>query len=538
VSNPGDTLPDVADLNRFVAEGRLVQAAALGEALVARRPSDPAAQDGLGVALFGLGRLDAAEAAFRAAIDLAPAVAGPRRNLAMVLASQERWAEAEAAFARALALDSRRADLWAPAGRVLAMLARKDEAIAAYRAALALGPSTADVLFDLGNLLAERHEYDEAEALYRQALHLSPDYAAVWNNLACLTKETALRTEPPDLARLREADAQFARAAELSPNEPEVTFNRAMSLLALGDLPAGFAAYERRWDRADFPARFEERPRWRGEPIEGRTILLHWEQGFGDTMLAVRFADLLKRRGARVMALVQDPLRALLSRTPGVDRWLASDDLIPPFDYHAPMMSLGGLLGVTLDELPGRYPYIIADPARIGRWADRLSTYQGLKVGVVWRGNPGQARDGDRSLPLEALAPLTGIPDVALFSLQKGVDESPSGPVGSALIDLAPELTDFAETAAALANLDLLISCCTSVANLAGAMGRPTWCLVSHAPDWRWMPGRTDSPWYPSITVYRQHRPADWNEVVDRVAVDLTDLSRRPASASSPPWSA
>jgi tetratricopeptide (TPR) repeat protein len=435
-----------------------------------------------------------------------------------------RFVEAETACRRELLRDPQNARALNNLANVLEELGRLDEAEAAYRRAIAARPDFAVAHYNLGLLMQGRRRLDEAERAYADAVALRPDLVQAHNN-----RGAALR----DLRRLDEALAAFEAAVRLRPDYADAQFNQAMCRLMMGDFARGWAQYEWRWRVAQAgPARRGfDRPAWiGGERPAGRTLLAHAEQGYGDTLQFCRFVPKLAALGARVVLEVQPGLERLLSGLDGVDHVFARGEPPPMFDVHTPLMSLPLALGVGLDEVAAGGTYLSADPRAAEAWAQRLVGVAGMRVGLVWAGaaRPDQpiaaAVDARRSVPLSALAPLAAIPGVRFVSLQTG---APTGQLrgqpwpGPAIIDPADALGDFADTAALVANLDLVISCDTAVAPLAGAMGKPVWILSRFDGCWRWLEGRDDSPWYPTARLFRQTAPGDWAGVVERVAAAL-----------------
>ncbi len=392
-----------------------------------------------------------------------------------------------------------------------------DEAVARYRRALALRPDYPEAHNDLGSALAQQGRLDEAVAHYGRALALRPDYPEAHSNLG-----SALA----DQGRLDEAVAHFRRALALKPDYPEAHSNLAMVLLAQGDMDAGWAEYEWRWKmpHAVKAARSFAQPRWRGEAAEGRTLLIHAEQGLGDTVQFCRYAPLAANRGLRVILEVQEPLVRLLRGLPGVDRVVGQGEALPPFDLHCPMLSLPLALATATESIPSAASYLHADPAQVAAWRTRLAAMGSgrLRIGLAWAGNPDLPADHRRSLAPDRLAPLFDLSGLHVFSLQK---DGPAAPEAFPLTDLMGEVGDFADTAALVANLDLVISVDTAVAHMAAALGKPVWLLNRFDSCWRWQAGRRDSPWYPTLRLYRQPRPGDWAPVLAEVARDLRVLT-------------
>jgi Flp pilus assembly protein TadD len=439
---------------------------------------------------------------------------------------------------------------------------RFEDAVTAYRRLLALRPDLPEAQFNLGVALARLGRFEEAAGCFRRAIAHRPDYTAAHNNLGTALRElgrpgeaeaafravTRLAPDLPQahfnlgnalkaLGRADAAEAAYRSALGLKPDYHDAGFNLATLLLARGDMAPGWEAFEARWhtaamraDRRDFAV-----PLWRGEAGDGGTLLIHAEQGFGDTLQFCRYAPLAAARGWRVVLEVQPPLVRLLAGLPGIARIIARGEALPQFDRQCPMLSLPLAMGTTLRTVPAAASYLHADPTRAAELAARMAAIapDGPRVGLAWAGNPRRdlspaesAHAQRRSLDPALLAPLFDIPGLRFVSLQKA---GPPAPPGLPMIDLMPEMEDFADTAALIAALDLVISVDTSVAHLAGALGRPVWVMTRRDHCWRWLEGRTDSPWYPSLRLYRQSARDDWTGVVDAVAADLRALTR-PAS--------
>jgi hypothetical protein len=422
-------------------------------------------------------------------------------------------AEAEAAF-RALPDD---AEALSNLGAVLNATQRHGEAEAACRGAIALQPGFWAAWGNLGTALHRQLRYGAAVAAYAEALRRNPaDVNALTNLGVALTEQ----------GRMEAALAVHAAAVALAPDNAAVRCNRALALLAAGDLKQGFAENEWRWQVPGMLPHGVAGPCWQGEDPAERTILVHDEGGYGDTLQFVRYVPLLAARGARVVLRVQPPLVRLLARLPGVAAVLPRGAEPPDYDFHCPMLSLPHCFATTLETVPARVPYLRADTARAATWRARLAG-AGLRVGLVWAGASrprmavAHAMDTRRSLPAGALAPLADIPGVRFVSLQKD-HPLPDRPV---LADPMPECVDFADTAAVVAALDLVIAVDTAVAHLAGALGRPVWLLSRYDSCWRWLHGRRDSPWYPGLRLYRQPAPGEWAPSLREVAADLAALA-------------
>ena len=496
----------------------------------------------LGQALLALDRLDGAAVAFTEALSCQGQLAAAHAGLARCHIAEERWNEAEAAARAALALEPNEVETSHHLAIALIELGQHEEARLLMEAALAQVPDSPFPPYCLGNLCHRQGNLEAAIDWYRSALALDADMTMAMNNLANAVKELAERTSPADDAALAEAEKLYRAAKEKVPDRrrfhAEIAFNLALTQLLRGNFTEGWHNYEQRWHKRNLAQRLMGAAEWLGEPLEGRRLLIHWEQGFGDTLQFVRLCRVARERGGSVILVCQPALATLLARTPGIDQLVSLDEPIPPFDLRVPLLSLPATLGLRWEDLPGPIPYIKAPPAAVARWRQVLghtaarNGEQRLKVGFVWRGNPDHTRDAWRSIPLSAMAPLAQVPGVRLYSLQKGRCAAEIETVRDSwgVTDLGPSLASFAQTAAAIQSLDLIIACDTSIVHLAGAMGLPVWCLVGHSPDWRWLHGRDDSPWYPSLRLFRQRWPESWEDVVERVAEALRVLVDTPVA--------
>jgi tetratricopeptide (TPR) repeat protein len=499
---------------------------------IAFRPDHAGAHNNLGIALQAQARLDEAIASFRRAIDLNPDYAGAHNNLGTALKDQGRLDEAGGCFRRAIAINPHDAAAHNNLGITFKEQARLDEAATAFRQAIALDPDFAEAHNNLGTVLGEQSRQDEAVRCYRSAVDLMPDFAEAHNNLG-----TALRA----LQRLDEAVASYRRAIGLSPDYADAHNNLAMALLACGDMAAGWAEYEWRWKTPQTAKACRDfaQPQWRGAPAQGRTLLIHAEQGLGDTLQFCRYVPLAAARGLRIILEVPAPLVRLLRSLPDVDLVVARGETLPEFDLHCPMLSMPLAMGTTITTVPCAVPYLRADTALAAAWRARLAATRrpGPRVGVAWAGSSrrhsatGAALDGRRSIAPDRLAPLFALSGLHFVSLQK---DGPSALAHFLLTDFMDEIADFADTAALVANLDLVVSVDTSVAHLAAALGKPVWLLDRFDSCWRWLVGRRDSPWYPTLRLYRQPRPGDWDAVIESLRADLGLFAGHwPATATS-----
>jgi Flp pilus assembly protein TadD len=470
--------------------------------------------------LFELGWLDEAEEALRAAVACAPADVHAHVNLALLLRHRGRMDEAITAQARAADLSPGQARPWVVHADMLVAAHRAEEALASYRHAIAADPDNADIHVSLGLALRHVGRLEEAVASFAAALDRAPESAPAHLNLG-----VALG----DLGRIDAALASHARARALAPGEALVDWNIGLLMLETGAYRAGWPLYERRWRLSGAkPPRATARPLWLGDPDpRGRTILLWGEQGFGDQIQFLRFAPLVAARGARVLLEVDRDLLRLVRRGAGISTVAAADTPCPDtaFDLHCPLMSLPLALGIDLDAVPPPGATIAVPCGFEAKWAERIGTRPRPRIGIAWSGNPTHANDARRSIPLARLAGLLD-PAATWISLQRHVRDGDRASLEDLpeLLHFGDGLGDFADTAALCAQCDLVIAVDTSVVHLAGALGRPVWILLPFAADWRWLRGRTDSPWYPTARLYRQERPGDWDGVLARVAQDLATL--------------
>jgi tetratricopeptide (TPR) repeat protein len=520
---------------------------------VVLEPEQAEAHRVLGAVLRDLGRFDDAAAAYHYALMLRPDDATLHCGIGTVLHRHGRLEEAVAACRRASALAPGYAEAHKLMGLILHDLGRITEAVAAYRTALSLSPDDAAIASNLGAALCELGHFEEAIAACEQAIEQQPDYAQAHTNLgvvfeaqdrledACAAHHRAITVDPcyakgyanlaivlRDLGEIDDAAASARRAVEIDPQDQLARFNHALFLLMNGDYVEGFREYE--WRRRCKALPPDEpvltAPEWQGEPIAGRTLLLHAERGFGDSLQFVRFIPAIAGEGCTIMLQVQPPLLRLIQRSLPNVQVVGRGAPLPPFELHLPLMSLPRVLGTTLKTIPAEVPYLSPDPEKLADWRGRLGGSNTLKVGIVWAGNPRHRADRRRSLAAASILPRLVLPGVQLYSLQKEPRAADRDVLASVpIIDLAPALDDFDDTAAAIAALDLVVAVDTSVAHLAGALGRPTWVMLPYALDWRWLRDREDCPWYPTMRLFRQRRAGDWESVLARLPTELTRVA-------------
>jgi tetratricopeptide (TPR) repeat protein len=554
--------------------GRIHEAAALYAAVLADQPHNADALHLLGLAKHQTGDSDQGIDLIRQAIRLNPSAQEFHANLAGVFAAMKRLPEAVESMRRAASLRPNElaiqwglakylvrlgvslidqdcpaealavleeavrakpdfAEALANAGVALLRLKRYDRAVQQFQQALALKPNIAAVHTNLGAALLALGRVEEAVAAHRRACALKPDWLAAKTNLAIA------------LAQVGESDEALALHDEVlrtQPENPTALFNRGVIRLSRGDFTGGWADYEARFRVAELKGQQSfPQPRWSNivGDVSGKTILVHAEQGLGDTVQFVRYVPQIIARGANLIVQCDPLLLRLLSHSLPGAQVVPRGHPLPAFDLHVPVMSLPHAFGTTLKTIPSQVPYLTAPPACVEKLSRRLGPRGGtaLGVGLVWSGNPGHYNDHNRSIPFATLiGGLAHVPGVRWFSLQKGPGAEQLSPLQSRfdVTDLAPDLDDLADSAAAIGLLDVIVSVDTSIAHLAGALGAATWTLLPTPPDFRWMTGRDDSPWYPTMRLFRQPRAGDWDAVIESVAAQLAREAERLARAENP----
>ena len=463
--------------------GRLQQAEAIYRKVLEARPRDPFALHHLGVIALQAGENETA-------VDL----------IGKAIASKPDYAEAHSNV-----------------GVALINQGKLEQGVACHQKAIALKPEYAEAHHNLGGALLELHKFDEAAAAYEKAIELKPGTAESHHNLGHTLKQ---------LGRFDETRACYQRTIALKPGFADAHLDLGKALILGGQMEEGWAECEWRWEAKNFPPqpRNFTQPLWDGSRIEGKTILVHAEPGFGDTMHFVRYAPMAAACGGRVVVECQRQLRTLFAGIDGIDEVVCRGDPLPAFDLHCPFLSMPHALGTTLETIPADIPYLKPDPGKLGAWRSRLGgANEGLKVGLAWAGHPGNEKYRTRAIALQSFEPLLTLESVDFFSLQIGTRAADIAACGlsSRITDLAPYIDDFSDTAAAVSLLDLVISIDTSVAHLTGALGKPIWTLITFVPDWRWMLEREDSPWYPTMRLFRQAKPLEWEPVIERVRAEL-----------------
>lgn len=530
----------------------------------------PAAHNTLGNALGDLGDLPGAIASYRRALTADPGYAEAHANLAAAQTASGRHGEAVASCDRALELQPRLVAAHVNRALALGALGRHEESLVDYDRALRLQPDLPEGHNGRGAALRHLGRYDEALDSYARAIALEPTLAAAHLNrglvLASLGKpdEAVAAFDRAITLRPRYADAHLHRGLALQklgrhpeaiecfdvvlglkPGDPEAEWNKASAKLLVGDWRDGWKLFESRF-RAEWlgcPPRRLSQPRWSGAAqLAGQTLFVHAEQGLGDTIQFCRYVPVLARLGARVVFEVQPQLTTLMRSLDGAATVIGQGEELPPFHCHCPLLSLPLALCTDLTSVPSSVPYLRASPERLGLWTHRLSGVSGLKVGIAWQGNPNveaSALSG-RSVPLHFFRPLADVPSVSLISLQKGfgVQQLESIDFRERVLSLGEDLDGggqaFVDSAAVMMGLDLVVTSDTAIAHLAGALGVPVWVTLHSRSDWRWLLHRRDSPWYPTLRLFRQQHPGDWAGVFAAVARELAQLGpRRPVSAGT-----
>ncbi len=474
----------------------------------------------MAIAYAELGRPQDAMASYQQAIGIKPNMGTAHFNLGILYQEQKQFDLAIESYQNALKCRPDFTEAYNNLGLVYHEQGRMQEAMKWYRKALEKNHGHAAAHYNLGKAFHDLAQHDDAIGLYQKAINLKPDYYRAYNNMARAWQ---------DLLQIDRAIDGYQKAIAIKPDYAEAHFNLSTALLLTGDFANGGREYEWRFKRHGwtntYPHRFAQ-PRWQGECFDGKRLLIHSEQGFGDVLQFIRYLPMVKRFGSAgtIIFETRKSLISLIKNFPGIDEIIEMHHDKGPataFDLYAPLLALPAIFQTRLETIPDTVPYIHADPRKIDEWKSRLP-HKGLKVGLVWAGT---AVDPNRSCPLDKFAMLATMPDLHLVGLQKGPEAErlklEGLPQNLQVENVGEELEDFADTAAVIHNLDLIISIDTSVAHLAGAMGKPTWLLLPFSPDWRWLLNREDSPWYPTMRLFRQPSPGNWKSVGQQIASEL-----------------
>ena len=513
VNNPSQQ--QLGSLLDYYQSGRMNDAEKLATSISQDFPKHQFAWKVLGAVLGAIGRKSEAVKANQTAVALSPQDAEALSNLGNTLKELGRLDEAEASYKQAIVCKSGFAEAHYNLGKTLLELCRLDEAEASYKQAIVLKSDYAKAHFNLGNTLQELGKLEEAEASYKQAIVLKSDYAEAYVNLGNTLQE---------LSRLDEAEASFKQAIKIKPDFEDAFYNLSFPHLLRGNVEKGFNFYEWRLRKKEptvVPAR--SNLIWDGEKsLSGKHFVIYEEQGLGDIIQFCRYLPLLEQKGANVTFKVKPNLHALLQTMDSNSRLVTSLPKENEIDFETPLMSLPHLLNTCLETIPATNPYLFADQEKIQTWGERVNTDR-FKVGICWHGS-----NVVRSFPLSLFEGISRIPNVELISLHKGEGEAQMAGIDFDVTTLGHDFDAgqdaFLDTAAVMMHCNLIITACTSIAHLAGAIGRPTWVALKQTPNWRWMLDRPDSPWYPTMTLYRQESRGDWVDVFQTIERDLRSL--------------
>ncbi len=516
---PGYVLGHINRANILDELGRYDEALASYERAIYLRPNIARVHLNRGNVLQELKRYEEAVTSYDRAIHLRPDFAAAHLNRGNALQALKRYDEALTNYARALSLQPDFPDAFSNRGGALQALKRYDEAVASYDRAIALQPGHAAAHFNRGTALLECKRHEEALPSFDRALAARPDFADAY-----LNRGNALQ----GLKRYDDAIASYARAAKIRPDYADAHYNEALCRLLSGDLDRGWEKYEWRWQVDQFrdSKRSFTQPLWLGQSdIAGKTILLYAEQGFGDTIQFCRYVPMVAARGARVILQVQEPLENLLTGLSGATQVISGRAALPDFDVQCPLLSLPLAFRTGLATIPPQIPDLCASPQAVTDWDMRLGPKRRPRIGLAWSGRATHVNDHNRSIRLASLLSLLDV-DATFVSVQKDVrpEDAATLQARNDLLHFGNEIRDFCDTAALVANLDLVISVDTSVVHLAATLAKPVWVLLPFTPDWRWLLNRDDSPWYPTVRLFRQDERHVWDNVIARVHAALRDF--------------
>jgi tetratricopeptide (TPR) repeat protein len=474
----------------------------------------------LGNTLRALGKTDEVLACYERAVELEPDLVDACFNLGNAYMDRKRYDEAIAAYQRALEIQPSFPDALCNLGAIYRQQLKLDLAIDCFRRALAIIPDNADLCCNLGDALHVRGNVEEAVQWYKRSLELNPQHLKASNCLcnACF-----------DLGNLEESVAWCESTLAQKPDYGDALMNQCLLQLLHGDYAHGWRNYEVRW-KVYTPRLFNE-PLWLGGPLNGATIVLYGEQGLGDSLQFLRYVPMVQAAGGRVILDIPPNLRRLAAQIPGLAALVSTGEPLPRFDCRCPLLSLPLAFATTLETIPARVPYLAAPPEALQAAAALPWPAEGLRVGLAWTGKASHPKNRARSVSLELLEPLFNLEGVHFYSLMIGEAVAELAARKAPVTNLAPFTRDMADTAAQMAQMDLILSIDTSIAHLAGALGRPLWVLLCHPPDWRWLLDREDCPWYPTARLFRQTRTGDWSQVIEKLRCELVELAAHKQAA-------
>jgi tetratricopeptide (TPR) repeat protein len=520
---PNDVLLHCNLGNALQAQGKLDDAVACYRRALALEPDHIVACYNLAGVLDSLGRTEEAIACYQRALQLQPGLYQAHHNLGQAYQAQYQLEKAVACYRRALELQPDLAETHLCLGNVLYVQRKFGEAIVCYQRTLELAPNSAQAHANLAAVFVAQGKLAEAVASCHRALSLRPDFFVAYNNLG-----DALVAQ----GHLEQAIESYRRALELRPDYVDAHVGLGELQLLQGDLANGWNEYEWRWRGKPLVARRFQQSLWDGSPLKGKTILIHAEQGLGDTFQFIRYLHLVKAQGATLIMEVQKPLLRLLASAPGIDQLIGEGDELPAFDVHAPLLSLPRILQTALETIPSKTPYLFAERGLVDFWRKKLQRVSGFRVGVNWYGRSSRGAHRQRDIPIHCLASLAQTPGVRLISLQKGDPQQKLAAHGDpeSVVDFGGDIDQeqgaFMDTAAIMMNLDVVISSDTSIAHLAGALGVPVWLALPFVPNWRWLQNRNYCPWYPTMRLFRQQTTGDWDSVFATVRAELNQRIR------------
>jgi len=499
-------------------QGQFTKAVPVFEKLLSLNPRHIDGHFNLGNAFKELGQFDQACKHYRQAVEFEPRFADALFNLGLVYKALERPHDAIECYRKCLALEPGNPEVLTSLGNAEMAANRPGDAIKSHNKALEAAPEYVEAWNNLGSVLTHQRQYDDGEKAINRALQLAPKDTRLMDNLGICQHKSG---------KLEDAIATFRRALEIDPDNAKIHFDLGLSLLHAGRLLEGWPEWEWRWQvdglglaENDYPM-----PRWNGEKTGGKSILVHSEQGFGDTFQFIRLTRALKQMGFQIIVRCHAAIIPVLKTMDAIEQVITDNDPVPDTDFHVPLMSLPLLLNVSENNIPADIPYLYAPAETAERWQSRLAGDKNRKVGLVWSGNPDQENDHNRSMPVDFLRPLLETEGVSFYSLQVGARGQDLAPeISQKFTDLSGDLTDFGETAGVLSALDLLISVDTGPLHLAGAMGIEAWGMLARVPDWRYLMEGERIDWYPSLKFFRQPDHGDWESVIHQVKTALGDL--------------
>jgi tetratricopeptide (TPR) repeat protein len=502
----------------YYQSGNFQQAENIYREILTNQPNNVHALYFLGIISFQRGNYDLSIEYFKKVIYIDPRNGGTYVNLGDALREKKQIDEAIISYQKAIQLNPTLEDAYNNLGVCFKEKGLLDEALIYYQKALQLNPKFSSAYNNLGVVYNEKQQYDKAISCYQKAFQINPNSAETYNNLGCVLQ---------DRGDFDSARVYFKKALQLNPNNADAHLNLSFVLLLSGNFMQGWKEFSWRLERKDFSRHDFSQPLWDGANIDRLTILLHTEQGLGDTIQFIRYSPLIAQKGAKVIVACQREVGSLLRSVEGIEQVIEREKDLPEFDVYCPLLSLPLIFNTTLESIPAKVPYIKVDSLLVQKWRNKVQYDDSkLKIGLVWAGKPEHKDDRNRSCLLDNFSPLAELSDIAFYSLQKGAasEQAKNPPKGMKFIDYTEEISDFSDTAALIQNLDLIVSVDTSVVHLAGALGKPVWTLIPFSPDWRWMLNREDSPWYPTMRLFRQPSPGDWESVITKVKDELLKL--------------